>query len=63
MAYPMCKNVFLVRNADFFAVKTVPGSNKDLGLNDIDTRNHFRNRMFHLNTRVYFNKVKLIARN
>ena len=35
--------------------------NFNLRMNNINSCNHFSNRMFYLNTRIYFNEVKLIT--
>ena len=53
-------NLFLGRNIYFRTVQTVPFRNLNLGLDNINTRNRFRNGMFHLDTGVYFNKVEFV---
>ena len=48
----------LAFNADFLAVQSIAFSHFNLCLDNVDTRNHFRNRVFYLYTRVNFDKVE-----
>ncbi len=47
---------------DHFAVKRFAFSDADLRLHDIDSCDHFRDRMLDLDARIYFNEVKIVSR-
>ena len=55
-------DVVLGFDADFIAVQGIAFSDFDLGLYDVDARNHFRDGMFDLYARVDFDEVKFTVR-
>lgn len=51
-------------NADFIAVEGIAFSDFDLSLDDVDTRNHFGDRVFYLDTGVNFDEIEVaVGRN
>ena len=53
---------FLGLNTDFIAVEGIAFSDFDLGLDDVDTGNHFGNRVFYLDTGVDFDEIEVAVR-